>query len=104
VNLYQQTQSRQPDVLVVLSGHLLTDEDNKNYAAALATIDVPVLDLYLTHDNINVLALAPLSRSQSKKQLKVYYRQQQLNNITTGYYPQEKLLKAINGWLKHIGW
>ena len=104
VNLYQQTQIKQPDVLVLLSAHLLTEEDNKSYAKALASIEVPVLDLYLKHDNSTVLALASLSRSQSKKQLKVYYRQRQLSNLITGYYPRQELLKAINGWLKHIGW
>jgi hypothetical protein len=89
---------------VLLSAHLLTEKDNKSYAKALASIDVPILDLYLKHDNSTVLSLAPLSRSQSKKQLKVYYRQRQLSNLITGYYPHQELLKAINGWLKHIGW
>jgi len=104
VDLYQTKANKQPDVFVILSGHLLTKTDNKNYVEALASINVPILNLYLKYDNKDVLALAPQSLSESKKQLKVYYRQQQLNNHVSGYYPHKALLTAINGWLKHIGW
>ncbi len=104
VDLYKTNANKQPDVLVILSGHLLTKTDNKNYVEALASINVPILNLYLKYDNKDVLALAPQSLSASKKQLKIYYRQQQLNNHVSGYYPHKPLLTAINGWLKHIGW
>jgi len=104
VDLYQQQQNKQPAALVILSGYLLTPKDNQNYAQSLAKIDVPVLDLYLEKGNAIVARNAPLRLSQSKKQLKVFYRQQKLNNFSTGYYPKEQLSKVINGWLKRIGY
>jgi uncharacterized protein DUF3530 len=104
VDLYAQQKNKPTDVLVILGGHLLSEKDNKNYAKTLASIEVPVLDLYLARDSAIVSTTAKLSLTQSKKQLKVYYRQQQLDNLISGYYPANDLLKAINGWLKAIGW
>jgi len=104
VNSYQQAESKQPDILVILSGHLLTEKDNQNFINSLANIDVPILDLYLGADNLYVQKIAPLSAIEAKKQLKVYYRQQKLDNFTSGNYPNEELLKAVKAWIKHLGW
>jgi len=104
VNLYAQQTDIQPDALVLLSPHLLNQSDNQFFANNLASIAVPALDLYLSRDNKLVSANAPMRKAKSKKMLKVFYRQQQFNNVISGAYPLSDLLKAINGWLKNIGW
>jgi len=104
VNVYEQQTDLQPDALVLLSAHLLSQTDNQAFSDKLASIAVPVLDLYLSRDNKLVSANAPIRKAKSKKMLKVFYRQQQFNNILSGAYPLSDLLKAINGWLKNIGW
>jgi len=98
-----------PNALILLSGYLITnnkllDEINTAFAKKLAYSEYPVLDLYLRHDNPIVLDKAKQRFSLSKKEMKVYYRQRQLNNTAMGYYPEQELLTQINSWLKSIGW
>ncbi len=98
-----------PNALILLSSYLLTsnkliDEANTTFANELAYSEYPVLDLYLKNDNPIVLNKAQQRLSLSKKEMKVYYRQRQLNNTAIGYYPEQELLTQINSWLKSIGW
>jgi hypothetical protein len=98
-----------PNALILLSSYLLTnneliDETNTDFAKKLAYSEYPVLDLYLRHDNPIVLDKAKQRSALSKKEMKVYYRQRQLNNPAMGYYPEQELLTQINSWLKSIGW
>ncbi len=104
IELYQEKKLGHPASLVMLSGHLLTEADNQQFAKQLAVLEIPVLDLYLARDSRQAIYSAPLRLAESKRQLKVYYQQKQLDNIYSGYYPPEILLKTINGWLKKIGW
>ena len=104
IELYQEKKLGHPATLIMLSAHLLTEYDNKQVANTLARLEIPILDLYLNRDNPQAIYSAPLRLAESKRQLKVYYQQKQLDNIYTGYYPKETLLAAINGWLKKIGW
>lgn len=98
-----------PNALILLSSYLLTnntliDETNTAFAKKLAYSEYPVLDLYLRHDNPIVLDKTKQRLALSKKEMKVYYRQRQLNNRAMGYYPEQELLTQINSWLKSIGW
>ena len=86
------------------SNHGLINSVNENFAHQLASTELPVLDLYLKHDNPLVLAKAAQRKAFSKQEMKIYYRQRQLNNTVTSYYPKEELLRQINSWLKAIGW
>lgn len=88
----------------VLSGEKLIDETNTAFAKKLASSEYPVLDLYLRHDNPIVLDKTKQRLSLSKQEMKVYYRQRQLNNSAMGYYPKQELLTQIQSWLKSIGW
>lgn len=101
--------TQQPNALIllssyVLSSNILLDETNTVFAKQLAFSEYPVLDLYLKHDNAVVISKAKQRLILSKKEMKVYYRQRQLNNTAMGYYPEQELLTQINGWLKAIGW
>lgn len=109
IDLYSQVNSQRPNALIMLSGYrhsnyAFIDSVNEEFAKQLATIELPVLDLYLQHDNPLVLAKAPQRKALAKQEMKVYYRQRQLNNTVTSYYPEVPLLSQINGWLKTIGW
>jgi hypothetical protein len=109
VDLYSQDDSQRPNALIMLSSyrqsnHALINSVNEDFARQLAFTELPVLDLYLKHDNPLVLAKAAQRKSLAKQEMKVYFRQRQLSNTITGYYPEEELLIQINSWLKAIGW
>ncbi|OUR75639.1 hypothetical protein A9Q75_17545 [Colwellia psychrerythraea] len=109
VDLYNQDGSQRPNALIMLSSyrqsnHALVNNVNEHFAHQLALTELPVLDLYLKHDNPLVLSTAAQRKAFSTQEMKVYYRQRQLNNTVTGYYPEEELLIQINSWLKAIGW
>jgi len=98
-----------PNAVILLSSYLLTnhnliDEANTAFAKKIASSKYPVLDLYLTYDHPIVLDKAKQRLALSKKEMKVYYRQRQLNSLATGYYPEQALLTQMNSWLKAIGW
>jgi len=109
VDLYSQASSQRPNALIMLSSYRQSNQAfinsvNESFARQLAAIELPVLDLYLTLDNPLVLAKAAQRNSFARQEMKVYFRQRQLNNTVTGYYPETELLSQINGWLKAIGW
>jgi len=104
VNIYQQAGQENPMALIMLSGHLNDDKNNLQSAINLSQIQLPILDLYLKRDHPLVQSNALLRKKYVNQELKANYRQHQLNNITSSYYPQETLIKLINGWLKSIGW
>lgn len=101
--------TKQPNGVILLSSYVLTsnallDDSNTAFAKQLAYSEYPVLDLLLRYDNPIVLDKAKQRMALSKKEMKVYYRQRQLNNNNVGYYPKQELLTQINSWLKSIGW
>lgn len=104
IDLYMKQEVPTPNALVTLSAHLLTPLDNQNLAQNMAEIELPILDMILKRDNIWVLHNAEHRRLLANKELKTYYRQQELNNINSSYYPQAALEKSIKGWLTSIGW
>lgn len=109
IDLYNQDGNQRPNALILLSSyrqssHALTNSVNEEFARQLAFTELPVLDLYLKYDNPLVLAKAAQRKSFAKQEMKVYYRQRQLNNTVTGYYPEKELMSQVNSWLKAIGW
>jgi len=98
-----------PNALILLSSYLLSshqliDDTNTAFAKKLAYSEYPILDLYLKYDNPIVLDKAAQRLATANQELKTYYRQRQINNNATGYYPEQELLTQINSWLKSIGW
>ena len=90
--------------LIMLSAHLLTDENNKLFAQQLSENEIPTLDMYLKHDNQLVAPNIALRKQESKRNLKVEFRQHKINNFETGFYPENAMLGAITGWLTSMGW
>lgn len=103
-SMYQQDNSIMPNALVILSGFMPTENADEQFAKDVAISTLPVLDLYLKRDHPLVAQSIKRRKQQTNKEMKTVYRQKELSNMITSYYPQEVLLKEINGWLKTIGW
>lgn len=97
-------ETEQPHAFIMLSSYSVIPENNKKTAKDVAYSDLPILDLYLKKDNNQVKPAAVLRKQQTNQEMKADYRQRQLNNFNTGYYPKELLIKEVKGWLKSIGW
>lgn len=109
VDILSQENSVKPNALILLSSYrqsnyALINSANEDFARQLAFSEIPTLDLYLKYDNAIILAKALQRKLMARQELKIYYRQRQLHNTVTGYYPEQELLSQINGWLKTIGW
>lgn len=109
IDTLNQEGNLQPNAVILLSSyrqsnHKLNDSANEHFAQQLALTELPILDLYLKYDNALVLTKAPQRKLIAKQEMKTYYRQRQLQNTITGYYPEKELISQINGWLKAVGW
>lgn len=109
IEIFNDEDIQLPNAIILLSSyrqtnHKLADSVNEHFSHQLALTELPVLDLYLKHDNAMVLSKAPHRKLIAKQEVKSYYRQRQLQNTITGYYPEKELISQINGWLKAIGW
>jgi hypothetical protein len=104
LDIYQQNLVGSPGGFVMLSSYMPTIPASDKIAQQLAITDYPILDLYLKRDHRLVLANAVIRKHAAKRQLKVYYRQRQLNNQVTAYYPKNTLTTEIINWLSAIGW
>jgi hypothetical protein len=103
-NLYSTEKLAAPSAMVLLSGYMNTAADSLSFAKTLAKSEFPVLDLFLSRDQQLATTDAAIRKAQTTKEMKAYYRQVQLHNSQISYYPEEQLLRSINGWLKSIGW
>ena len=93
-----------PNALILLSAFMPTELENNLFAKQIAESSIATLDLLLSRDHPKVLYSAEQRKLLAKKEMKAIYRQKQLPNLLTGYYPEQDLLKQINGWLRAIGW
>ncbi len=93
-----------PAAMIMLSAYGITDEIASNGAQQISQSNVPILDLHLKRDNYLVANTAKLRRKLTTQELTPGYRQRELHNVTTGYYPNEIMIKEIKGWLRSIGW
>ena len=103
-DLYQLGKNPPPNALILLSSYMYSEEENEHFATSIAQSSFPVLDLYLTRDHSLATKSAILRLSKTKQTMKAFYRQRQLTNLSSSYYPQESLKIAIKGWLTSIGW
>lgn len=104
VNMIDSELIEAPGALVMLSSYMPTKAENMKLAEQVAVTEYPILDLYLKRDHRLVLANTDNRKHRVKNEMKVYYRQKQLSNQATSYYPKSSLTREILGWLKAIGW
>lgn len=109
VDLFNQENYEPANAVILLSSYVDTSaefafKENKLFAEQLAMSEYPVLDLLLKNDHPQTITYAKQRKSIAEQEMKVYYRQRQLNNTVTGYYPETELLSQIRSWLKAVGW
>lgn len=109
VDLFDQEKNLPANGLIMLSGfrganNALKQSVNERFAQQLSMSEYPVLDLFLKYDHPLTMEGAKQRNALAQQEMKVYYRQRQLNNSAAGYYPEKELLRQINSWLKSIGW
>ncbi|WP_440876194.1 DUF3530 family protein [Thalassotalea sp. PLHSN55] len=93
-----------PNALILLSAFMASEAENALFNQQVANSGVATLDLILLRDHPLVVNNAKQRKLLAKKEMKVIYRQHQFRNLTPGYYPEQALIKQINGWLRSIGW
>jgi hypothetical protein len=103
-DIFSTSNKQPPHAMVILSAYRETYKEDMDFAKTLAMSDIPLLDLYLKFDHPLAKQSAKRRHKQSKNEMKIQYRQRQLNNFNSGYYPPESLLIEIRGWLRSIGW
>ena len=109
VDLIENEQNEAANALIMLSGFLDANSNqqsafNTAFAQQVAISEYPIFDVLLKYDHPLAIAGAKERQIYSKQEMKVYYRQRQLNNSSTGYYPEQELIRQINSWLRAIGW
>lgn len=101
--LYADEQLPEPAAFIMLGAYLPDHELNRQLAKALASHQIPTLDINHQYDNGYVSSQLKLRQQMAKKQLKAIYRQRQI--IGSGYHndEQEWVLQEIYGWLTSVG-
>lgn len=104
LNIFSNEEAELPAALVLVGAYMNETTSNTESAVNLSQLDLPVLDLLLKTDSSGLKESATLRRKMVNQELKSNYRQVEIFNIHTGYYPKHALVTSINGWLKSIGW
>ena len=101
--LYASASLAEPAAFIMLGAYLPDDTLNRDMAKALATHQVPTLEISHDLDNRFVAANLLLRRQLANKHLKAVYRQRQLTG--SGYHTdvQHWVQKEIYGWLNSVG-
>jgi len=92
------------EALIILSGYVLTNHQDNTVNNSVANAELPILDIFLSKDNLMVASQAKQRQEAVNIELKSFYRQHRITNIQPGYYPRESLNRAVVGWLKTIGY
>lgn len=93
-----------PEALVMLSARAASNSTMEVIAKDIATSEIPILDLTLRADAPLIHHQAAIRQKLVNQLARSQYRQKQLFNLYSGYYPNEMLSKEITGWLKYSGW
>lgn len=101
--LYADKQLQEPAAFIMLGAYLPDQELNRQLAKAVASHQIPTLDITHQYDNDNANSQLKLRRQLAKKQLKAIYRQRQLIGSGYQYDEQEWVLQEIYGWLTSVG-
>ncbi|MBZ9612257.1 DUF3530 family protein [Rheinheimera maricola] len=101
--LYAAEQLPEPAALIILGAYLPEPALNREFANALASHQVPTLDISHPQDNRHVTQQLKLRRQLVEKQLKAVYRQRLI--VGSGYNSeiQQWVFQEIYGWLISVG-
>jgi hypothetical protein len=101
--LYASNQLTEPAAFVMLGAYLPNNELNRQLAKALATHQVPTLDISHQQDNRLVTSQLRLRRQLANKHLKAVYRQRMITGSGYQADTQQWVLHEIYGWLSSVG-
>ena len=101
--LYVAEQLAEPEALILLGAYLPDPQLNIELAKAIASHQIPTLDINHQYDNRFVNAHLALRQKWVNKQLKPVYRQRQIIGSGLQSDVQQWVLQEIYGWLTSIG-
>ena len=101
--LYAAEQLPEPEALILLGAYLPDPQLNIELAKAIASHQIPTLDINHQYDNRFVNAHLALRQKWVNKQLKPVYRQRQIIGSGFNQDVQQWVLQEIYGWLTAVG-
>jgi hypothetical protein len=101
--LYASKQLTEPAAFIMLGAYLADTTLNRQIAKALATQQVPTLDISHQQDNSQVLSQLRLRRQLVNKHMKPVYRQRSLSGSGYNNDVQQWVVHEIYGWLTSVG-
>lgn len=101
--LYAAEQLPEPAAFIMLGAYLPDMRLNREFAKALATHQVPTLDISSQQDNSMVTSQLGYRRQLVNKHLKAVYRQRLVNGSGYNADTQQWVFQEIYGWLSSVG-
>lgn len=101
--LYVASELPEPAALILLGAYLPEDQQNRALARAIASHQIPTLDISHSHDNRFVKAQLQLRQKLANKLLKPVYRQRLVTGSGSNTDVQQWVLQEIYGWLTSVG-
>ena len=101
--LYASAQLTEPAAFIMLGAYLPEITLNRDVAKALATHQVPTLDISTGQDNHLVLGQLRYRKQLANKHLKAIYRQRLINGSGYNTDTQQWVFQEIYGWLSSVG-
>lgn len=101
--LYADAQLNEPAAFIMLGAYLPEISFNRNFAKALATHQVPTLDISTGQDNKMVISQLRYRKQLANKHLKAVYRQRLINGSGYNADTQQWVFQEIYGWLTSVG-
>lgn len=102
-HLYAEGKLAEPAALILLGAYLPDEQLNRELATAIASHQVPTLDINLAQDNRFVTSQLKLRQQLANKLFKPVYRQRLLNGSGYNNDMQLWVLQEIYGWLTSVG-
>ncbi|WP_064435796.1 DUF3530 family protein [Pseudoalteromonas neustonica] len=90
------------DAFISLSSYLPNTERNKKLNATISTISPPLLDVYYSVDNSNLLLSIAQRKRWVKRHSKYDYRQRELFGLRSAPEQHERLTKEVDGFLRRL--
>mgnify|MGYP006191972367 CR=1 FL=1 len=101
--LYASAQLTEPAAFIMLGAYLPELRLNQDFAKALATHQVPTLDISTGQDNRMVISQLRYRKQLANKHLKAVYRQRLINGSGYNTDTQQWVFQEIYGWLSSVG-
>ncbi|BDF93316.1 MULTISPECIES: DUF3530 family protein [Pseudoalteromonas] len=99
---YAQYPSTNIDAFISLSSYLPNSQRNQQLNATISTISPPLLDIYYSVDNPDLLLSVADRKRWVKRHSKYDYRQRELFGLRSEPQQHERLTKEVDGFLRRL--